>query len=62
MSASVRDESRIFVDFHFSEGGDFEFCSTFLRFRQVGARDAFEVVRGCVKTGFTAEIAENADG
>ena len=50
MSASVREESGIFVDFHFSEGGDFEFCSTFLRFQKVGAQDAFQVERVCVKT------------
>ncbi len=47
MSASVRDESGIFVDFHFSEWGDLEFCSTFLRFRKVGARDAVWMVRVC---------------
>ncbi len=49
MSASVREESGILVDFHFSEGGDFEFCSTFLRFQKVGARGAIEVVRGCAE-------------
>ncbi len=48
MSASVRDESGIFVDFHFSEGGDLEFCSTFSRFQKVSARDAIQVVRVCV--------------
>jgi len=47
MSASVRAESGIFVDFHFSEGGDLEFCSTFLRFRERRARSAIEVVRVC---------------
>ncbi len=47
MSASVRAESGILIDFHFSEGGDFEFCSTFLRFQKVGARDAIWMVRVC---------------
>jgi len=47
MSASVRDESGIFVDFHFSEGGDLEFWSTFLRFRESRARDAVWLVRVC---------------
>ncbi len=47
MSASVRDESGIFVDFHFSEGGDLEFWSTFLRFRESRARDAVWMVRVC---------------
>jgi len=49
MSASVRAESKILDDFHFSEGGDLEFCSTFLRFQKVSARRAVCLLRGCVK-------------
>ena len=51
MSASVREESGIFVDFHFSEGGDLEFCSTFLRFQKRSARSAIRMVRVCAEGG-----------